>query len=146
MLHRTVVASFFLSLFLRFSFFFLFLSRLFRVIFYSFYSSTAVVGQHIAPRCCSFPGAMERKNNVKLLLAVPLEQEVLSASWALFFVLSIAAVAAAHGQHCGCQRVTRYPNIKGKVHMYVFVCRIDPLLKRKNISGFHNRLKVLVIG
>jgi len=38
---------------------------------------------------------MERKNNVKLLLAVPLEQEVLSASWALFFVLSIAAVAAA---------------------------------------------------
>jgi len=95
MLHRTVVASFFLSLFLRFSFFFLFLARLFRVIFYSFYSSTAVVGQHIAPRCCSFPGAMERKNNVKLLLAVPLEQEVLSASWALFFVLSIAAVAAA---------------------------------------------------
>lgn len=50
-----------------------------------FYSSTAVVGQNIAPRCCcSFPWAMERKNNAKLLLLVPLEREVLSASWALF--------------------------------------------------------------
>lgn len=83
MLHRSGCPFFFFCLFSSLLAFLRFLfGQGLRVIFYS---STAVVGQNIAPRCCcSFPWAMERKNNAKLLLLVPLEREVLSASWALF--------------------------------------------------------------